>query len=387
MVSVVIAPDKFKGSLSADDVALALERGLLERAPHIRVSRLPLADGGEGSVAAACSAGFTARRITVTGPTGRLVTAALAVRGGTVLVEAASICGLGVLPDGRPAPLEATSRGIGQAIRYALADTPDTVVLALGGVATTDGGAGLLQALGAPLTRADGSPIGPGGGALAGLHSAGLAGVRGALAGVDLVLATDVDNPLLGPRGAAAVYGPQKGANEHQVHTLDAALGHFVRRLEAGGAADAAALAEQPGAGAAGGLGFAGLLLGGRVCSGADYFLTLLGADRLLAGSDFAVTGEGSLDEQSLSGKLPVALARRARAHGVPVHAVAGRCTLPAGRTAAHFRSVQTLTELTDRDCANDSALSAALLTRCGHTLAARWLPSDDDTAALPRTS
>jgi glycerate kinase len=110
------------------------------------------------------------------------------------------------------------------------------------------------------------------------------------------------------------------------------------------------------------------------VRSGADYFLTLLGADEMLAGSDLVVTGEGSLDEQSLSGKLPVALARRARRQGVPVHAVAGRCTLPADRTASHFRSVQALTDLTDRDCANDSALSARLLARCGRTLAERWI-------------
>ncbi len=377
--SVLIAPDKFKGSLSADEVALALERGLLERAPRLRVDRLALADGGEGSVTAACSAGFTAREITVTGPTGDPVTAAVAVRGRTVLVEAAAICGLGVLPGGRTAPLTATSRGVGQALRHVLADAPDTVVLALGGVATTDGGAGLLQELGAVLHRADGSPAGPGGGGLADLRTAELGPVRAAFSGVDLVLATDVDNPLLGATGAAAVYGPQKGADERDVRRLNAALGHFVRRLEAGGATGAAALAGAPGAGAAGGLGFAGMLLGGRVRSGADHFLTLLGADRLLDRSDLVVTGEGSLDEQSLSGKLPVALARRARDRGVPVHAVAGRCTLPASRTAAHFRSVQALTDLTDRDCARDSALSAQLLAQCGRVLAERWIMSGGD--------
>ncbi len=145
-------------------------------------------------------------------------------------------------------------------------------------------------------------------------------------------------------------------------------------RRSAAGVREAADLAEASGAGAASGLGFAGLLLGGRVCSGADYFLTLLGADELLAASDLVVTGEGSLDEQSLSGKLPVALARRARRHGTEVHAVAGRCTLPADRTAVHFRAVQALTELTDQDCANDSALSARLLAECGRALADRWI-------------
>ena len=376
MVSVLIAPDKFKGSLSADDVALALERGLLEGAPHARVHRLAPADGGEGSVAAACAGRFRPETVTVTGPTGLPLTARVAVdaRTRTAVVEAAAVCGLGVLPDGRTAPLTATSRGLGQAVRHALAGGADTVVLALGGVATTDGGAGLLQSLGAVLAREDGTPVGPGGRGLAGLRTADLTEARSALAGVDLVLATDVDNPLLGPAGAAAVYGPQKGATASDVRELDDALGSFVRGLEAAGVPDAARLARTPGAGAAGGLGFAGMLLGGRVRSGADYFLTLLGADELLAGSDLVITGEGSLDEQSLSGKLPVALARRARRQGVPVHAVAGRCTLPADRTAAHFRSVQALADLTDQDCASDSALSARLLARCGRTLADRWI-------------
>ncbi|WP_257232122.1 glycerate kinase [Streptomyces sp. Rer75] len=241
-------------------------------------------------------------------------------------------------------------------------------------MATTDGGAGLLQSLGAVLAREYGTPIGPGGRGLADLRTADLAEARSALAGVDLVLATDVDNPLLGPAGAAAVYGPQKGATARDVRELDDALGSFVRGLAAAGVPDAARLARTPGAGAAGGLGFAGMLLGGRVRSGADYFLTLLGADELLAASDLVITGEGSLDERSLSGKLPVALARRARRQGVPVHAVAGRCTLPADRTAAHFRSVQALADLTDQDCASDSALSARLLARCGRILADRWI-------------
>ncbi|MEU4484847.1 glycerate kinase [Streptomyces purpurascens] len=369
MASVLIAPDKFKGSLSADEVALALERGLLEAAPDTRVDRLPLADGGEGSVAAACAGRFDLRGITVSGPTGQPVTAGVAVHGRTVLVEAAAVCGLGVLPGGRKAPLTATSHGVGEAIRYALDGDADTIVLALGGVATTDGGAGLLRSLGAVLTRADGTSIGPGGRGLADLHTVDITEARAALKDVDLVLATDVDNPLLGPTGAAAVYGPQKGANAAEVRELDGALAGFVHRVAAG-VPDAARLAETHGAGAAGGLGYAGMLLGGRVCSGADYFLTLLGADELLAASDFVVTGEGSLDEQSLSGKLPVALARRARRYGTEVHAVAGRCTLPAERTAAHFRSVQALTDLTDQDCAHDSDLSARLLERCGRALA-----------------
>ncbi|MFE2497580.1 glycerate kinase [Streptomyces scopuliridis] len=137
MTSVLIAPDKFKGSLTADEVAAALEKGLLSQAPGTRISRLPLADGGEGSVAAARAAGFTTRDVTVTGPTGEPVTASLGMREGTVLIEAAQICGLGVLPHGHEAPLTATNYGLGEAVRHALADAPDTIVLALGGLATT----------------------------------------------------------------------------------------------------------------------------------------------------------------------------------------------------------------------------------------------------------
>lgn len=164
MVSILIAPDKFKGSLTADEVARAMERGVREAAPHVRVRRLALADGGEGSVAAACAGRFSSEKITVAGPTGQPVTACVAVHGRTVLSEAAAVCGLGVLPGGRKAPLTATTRGLGQAIQCALASDADTIVLALGGVATTDGGAGLLQSLGAVLAREDGTPIGPGGG-------------------------------------------------------------------------------------------------------------------------------------------------------------------------------------------------------------------------------
>ncbi|MDH6436471.1 glycerate kinase [Streptomyces sp. SAI-144] len=163
MVSVLISPDKFKGSLSADEAARALERGLLEAAPRIQVDRLALSDGGEGSVAAACAGRFSPEKITVTGPNGRSVTAEVAVHGRIVLIEAAAICGLAMLPGGRKMPLTATSRGIGQALRYALAGGADTIVLALGGVATTDGGAGMLQSLGAVLAEEDGTPIGPGG--------------------------------------------------------------------------------------------------------------------------------------------------------------------------------------------------------------------------------
>ncbi|GAA2638042.1 glycerate kinase [Actinomadura fulvescens] len=373
MSSILIAPDKFKGCLSADKVADALAEGVSSRLPDARVHRLPLADGGEGSAAAARAAGFAIKHITVTGPDGRTRTAPLASRGGTVLIEAAAICGLATSPAGARIPLRATTLGVGEAIRIALIDRPDTIVLAVGGVATTDGGAGMLQALGARLTRADGTAVKPGGGGLAELTAADLTAAIQILSGIDLVLAVDVDNPLLGPHGTAAVYGPQKGAGAAEVAHLERSLGQFIHVLEHAGVSGARRAADTAGAGAAGGLGFAGLSLGARLRSGADHFLALLGAEGLLARSDLAITGEGSLDQQTLSGKLPVAFARHARRLAVPVHAVAGRCTLTAQQAGRHFRSVQALTDLTDLDPAHDGELSARLLRRCGQTIADRY--------------
>jgi glycerate 2-kinase len=205
---VVVAPDKFKGSLSAAEVAARVAAGLAEAATSATVVQVPVADGGEGTLAAALAAGFDRVPVRVAGPTGAPVETALAVRGRTAVVEMAAASGPAVLPDGAPAPLTATSLGTGQLIRAALNQGCTEVVLGIGGSACTDGGAGLLTGLGARLTDAAGRDLPPGGGCLPELHRVDLTGLDPRLRSARVVLATDVDNPLLGPSGAAAVYGP-----------------------------------------------------------------------------------------------------------------------------------------------------------------------------------
>ncbi|CAM4179524.1 glycerate kinase [Nocardia ninae] len=362
---VLVAPDKFKRSLTAAAVARSLAEGLA--GAGVDSTELPLADGGDGSVDAAVAAGFSRKACTVAGALGTPRRATMAVRGDTVIVEVADTCGLATLPGGRMRPLDASSLGFGQAIRQALRLSPRRVVLALGGSAGTDGGMGLLTAFGFRFTDRTGRILPPGGRALLDIASIDTsAAVR--LPAVDLVLASDVTNPLTGPEGAAAVYGPQKGADSTEVRLLDRGLHHMVEALARNGFPGAPRLAATPGAGSAGGLGFAAMLLGARMTSGAEFFLDLLDFDRHCAQADLVVTGEGSFDAQSEHGKLPAAVARRAKP--VPVIAVAGRSEVPRtrwGRTG--FAEVYALTDYTDRDTARDPALTAELLVRIGREI------------------
>jgi glycerate kinase len=363
--SMLVAPDGFKGSLSAAEVAEALADGLRAGGgPGMVVDVLPLADGGDGSVEAALRAGFAGVEVTVPGPTGVPNAATLAERDGTVVVEVAGTCGMARLPGGRLRPLEASSAGLGVALREALGRRPRRVVLALGGSASTDGGLGLLAALGGATVSGTDHP---GGGDLERVEALRLHGLLPE--DLDLVVATDVTNPLLGPHGAAAVFAPQKGADPATVERLE----HGLQRLVAVAARtrpNAARLAAAPGAGAAGGLGFAGLLLGGRVVSGADLFLDLLGFDEAASGRDLVLTGEGRLDEQSLHGKLPVVVARRA---GTRVEVVAGSSALTTEEAAAHgFALVHELVTRTDADPARDPALTRRLLHEVGREVGAR---------------
>lgn len=363
---VLVAPDKFKGSLSAAEVARCLVLGLSASGAECRA--LPLADGGDGSVEAAVAAGFEAVPVTVAGATGTPRQGLIALRGDTAVVEVANTCGLLTLPGGRLRPLDSSSLGLGQALRQALRYEPRRIVLALGGSASTDGGMGLLTAMGFRFTDAAGRVLPPSGRAL--LDIAGVDGSAAVhLPTVELVLASDVTNPLTGPGGAAAVYGPQKGATPAQVRRLDAGLHRFVQTLSHNGFPEAPTLAATPGAGSAGGLGFAALLLGAHPLSGADYFLDLLDFDRHRSSADLIVTGEGRLDHQTERGKLPAAVARRAGP--TPVVAVAGRRELP--QTLWHragFTYVYALSDYTAADTANNPVLTAELLTRIGTDIA-----------------
>lgn len=302
---VLVAADKFKGSLTAVEVAERVTAGLRRAVPGLEVEALPVADGGDGTVAAAVAAGFDRREVRVTGPLGDGVTAAFALRGDTAVVEMAEASGLQRLPGGVLAPLTASTYGSGELLTAALDAGARTLVFGVGGSATTDGGAGMLAALGARFLKADGEPVAPGGAALAELASADLSGLDPRLGEVEFVLASDVDNPLTGPKGAPAVYGPQKGASPEDVRRLDAALAHFVKVLEEPSGAGATGFAASPGAGAAGGIGYGALLLGARFRPGIEVMLDVLGFAPALERAGLVVTGEGSLDEQTLHGKAP----------------------------------------------------------------------------------
>jgi len=326
MTRVLVVPDKFKGSLTGLEVAEALARGLLRTRPDLEVETLPVADGGDGTLDAALAAGFERVDVTVTGPTGRPVRTAYAHRDGTAVAEMADACGLSRLPGVRPAPMTASSRGLGEVVAAALDAGCTTVMLGIGGSASTDGGAGMVSALGARLLDESGNPVTDGGAGLAQLDTLDLTGLRRRLAGREIVVACDVDNPLIGPAGAAAVYGPQKGATQDDVRALDAALSHWADVVAATTGSD---LRDATGAGAAGGVGFAALsLLEAGLRPGIDLMLELLDFEKRVAGADLVVTGEGSLDAQSLHGKAPVGLARASRTTGARVVAVCGRRTL-----------------------------------------------------------
>ncbi|ACU73588.1 glycerate kinase [Catenulispora acidiphila DSM 44928] len=472
---ILLATDKFKGSLTAAQATTHLAAGLRRAAPALGIRTIPVADGGEGTVEAAVEAGFARVLTRATGPTGEPLEAAFAVRADTAVIEVAEASGLRRLPHGEPAPLSATSYGTGQLIRAALQAGCTRIILGLGGSACTDGGAGLAQALGARLLDAAGNELPPGGAALARLASIDLTN----LAPInELIIASDVDNPLLGPSGAAAIYGPQKGATAEDVTLLNAALANWARvvqdavagrgygsgpvplpvpgaavtggsaarsasaelevsvadrgfgaaaRAEAGEAAGGAVpwsasagpevsaagrgsgsvpvaegavscsasaglevsaadrgfgsgtagdlagsvgeaidlapasagdrvsgeggaalgtdFAQTPGAGAAGGIGFGALaLFGARLEPGIDIVLELADFAGKAAGARLVITGEGSLDPQSLRGKAPAGVARAAARVGVPVVAVAGVCSLTAAElAAAGIRAAYTL--------------------------------------------
>jgi glycerate kinase len=370
-VRVVVAPDKFEGSLTAGQAAQAIRAGLLRARPDAEVVALPLGDGGAGTLAALVAAGFPRVPVPATGPTGEPVQAAIAVDGDRCFVEMAEASGLKRLPGGRRAPLEATTYGTGELLRAALDRGARTVVLGIGGSATTDGGAGMAAALGAHFLDDAGAELPPGGAALLRLAHVDTSRLDPRLPEVQVTVAADVDNPLVGPEGAAHVFGPQKGAGPDEVLLLDSALRRYARVLAADLGVD---LADTPGAGAAGGLGAGAIaFLGARIRSGIELVLELVGFDREVATADLVVTGEGKLDAQSLRGKAPVGVARAAAAHGVPVVALAGVVEVADRELrAAGFEEAHALAEL-EPDPARSMAEAAPLLERLAELVGRAW--------------
>jgi glycerate kinase len=371
-MKIVVAPDKFKGSLPATQVAAAIAAGLHAGRPGAEVVTIPVADGGEGTVDAAVAAGFERVPVTAAGPAGDPVRASYARRGEVAVVELAGVCGLARLPGGRPAPLTASSFGAGEVLRAALEAGGQRIILGVGGSASTDGGAGLLQALGARVLDTSGEPVRPGGAGLSEVAALDFTGLHRALYPAEhpaeIILAADVDNPLTGPDGAAEVYGPQKGAAPAEVATLDAGLRRWAAVVAAAVGRD---WSRTPGAGAAGGVGFAALaVLGATRRPGIELVLDLAGFEAALDGADLVITGEGSLDAQSLAGKTPVGVARAAARRGIAVVAVAGRSTLrQAELAAAGIAAVYPLTDL-EPDLERCRAEAGRLLRRTGQMIA-----------------
>ncbi|EOC0585856.1 glycerate kinase [Cronobacter sakazakii] len=325
---IVIAPDSFKESLSAMDVAKAIEAGFREIYPQAHYVCVPMADGGEGTVEAMVAAtGGQIITTPVTAPLGNKVDGFFGLLGDgeTAVVEMAAASGLHLVPTAQRDPRITTSYGTGELILAALERGVKAIIIGIGGSATNDGGAGMMQALGARFLDGEGRELAHGGAALARLERLDLSALDPRLAQVSVTAACDVDNPLCGEKGASAVFGPQKGATPAMVTELDAALRRFGEQLEA---ATGKAIISAPGAGAAGGMGAALLgMLNAELRPGIEIVIESLGLAQAVRDADLVITGEGRLDSQSIHGKTPVGVARVAKQFQRPVVAIAGSLT------------------------------------------------------------
>ncbi|MCP1488047.1 glycerate kinase [Pseudomonas fluorescens] len=324
-MKIVIAPDSFKDSLSAQGVAEAIALGLAQVWPQATLVKCPMADGGEGtveSILAACEGEL--RRTRVRGPLGAPVDAAWGwlPHNRTAIIEMAEASGLQRVPPGQRDACITSTFGTGELIRAALDAGAQRVILAIGGSATNDGGAGTMQALGVKLLDAQNQTLVPGGLALAQLARVDISELDPRLAHVRFDIAADVNNPLCGPHGASAIFGPQKGASPAQVQQLDQALGHFADLCAEALDKD---VRDEPGCGAAGGLGFAAkAFLGAQFQAGVEVVAELVGLAEAVKDADLVITGEGRFDAQTLRGKTPFGVARIAKQHNVPVIVIAG---------------------------------------------------------------
>jgi glycerate 2-kinase len=361
---VLVCPDKFRGTLTARQAGDAIARGWRRARPGDEVEVVPLADGGEGTLDALVPphdrlATRSTRR--VTGPLGEPVDAQYGIRGETAVIEMARASGLELIRADARDPLRTTSRGTGELMAAALDAGARRLLVCLGGSATNDGGVGMAAALGGRFVDAAGDAIGDGGGALVELARLDVTPVLERLRGDEVVGVTDVDNPLCGPAGASAVFGPQKGASPEDVVVLDRALAHLAAIAARDLGADRS---EEPGAGAAGGLGFALLAFaGGRLRRGVDVVMEAVGFADRLAGASFVVTGEGSFDAGSLRGKVPAGVLEACGQAGVPAAILCGVATADAPG-----RAVRTLVDLVGPEAALADA--AGSLERLAEVLA-----------------
>lgn len=325
MAKYVLIPDSFKGTLSSEDICRIASEEILRLQPEAEICAIPVADGGEGTVDAFLAAvGGTRAEVPCTGPCGQEIMGFYGLLpDGTAVVEMAAAAGLPLAGACRD-PEKTTTYGVGQLIAHALSRGAKRLVLGLGGSATNDGGCGAAAALGAEFLDAEGRAFVPTGGTLTQIAHIRMEGLRETLAGAEVTVMCDIDNPLCGPAGAAAVFGPQKGADAAMVARMDAGLRHLAEMLEKDVGMAVLALA---GGGSAGGFGAgAAAFFGGQLRMGIDVVLDLTDFDRKCRGASLVITGEGHLDSQSLRGKTVVGVARRARALGVPAAALVGGC-------------------------------------------------------------
>lgn len=336
-MKIVIAPDSYKESLSASEVAQAIEKGFREIFPEAEYVSVPVADGGEGTVDAMIAATQgTAYVARVTGPLGDNVDARWGISGDgqTAFIEMAAASGLALVPPASRNPLITTSRGTGELILHALDQGARNIIIGIGGSATNDGGAGMVQALGAKLCDANGTDIGNGGGSLMSLNSVDISGLDPRLAGCTIRVACDVTNPLLGDSGASRIFGPQKGASEACIVELDRNLAHYADVIKKSLHVD---VKNVPGAGAAGGMGAALMaFLNAELRSGIEIVTDALNLEEHIHDCTLVVTGEGRIDSQTIHGKVPAGVATVAKKYHKPVIGIAGSLTADVGVVHDH---------------------------------------------------
>lgn len=371
---ILAAPDSFKESLTATQAARHITAGIRRILPDAEVLEMPLSDGGEGLTEALTAAlGGEMFQQRVTGPLGEQVLASYGVVDShTAIIEMAQASGLELLSRQQRNPMLTTTYGTGELIIAALDKGCREIIIGIGGSATNDGGAGMAQALGARLLNRQGQDIARGGRGLLELDRIEIVNLEPRLAQTMVRVACDVSNPLYGPEGASRIYGPQKGADQNMVEMLDQALQHMAQVIKRDLGID---VAHVPGAGAAGGLG-AGLIsfAGGKLQPGLDLVMDALQMDQILgSGLDLVITGEGSINGQSLFGKVPVGLARRARKYGIPVAAVVG--SIGPGAELVHQEGIDALISIAPGPITLDEAMArAGELTEQAAERAMRWL-------------
>ena len=340
---VVVAPDSFKESMSAATAAAAIRRGVLAVHPDADVIVVPVSDGGEGLLDVLASDRMVIHRSVARNALGEPIEAQWLQSGARAIIEVAQVVGLADIPAERRSIMTSDTRGVGSMVRAALDAGCVQIILGLGGTATNDGGAGMLATLGVRFLDAAGLVLEPTPQKLAGLHQIDLANLDPRLAHVQLVMASDVTSPLVGPAGASATFGPQKGASVEQVAQLDRLLSNLAYLVEA---QQEQTLSTLPGAGAAGGLGWALLTLGAHPRSGFDLVAELVGLEPAIAAADVVITGEGSFDHQSLQGKVVAGIGRIAARHHVTCHVLAGRVSDVADE-ALHDHGIASATAIT----------------------------------------